>query len=63
MKNLRIQIDNTLHHRLKALCDHHGELSNLVRRAIRQYINSEEAKNDRNTKIPRGPTTRPKPSD
>ena len=44
MKFLRVQITDALHQRLKALCDHQGELSNIVRKAVREYVTKEEIK-------------------
>ena len=44
MKFLRVQISDHLHQRLKALCDHQGELSNIVRKAVREYVTKEEIK-------------------
>jgi len=42
MKNIRIQIDDTLHSRLTALCTHHGQLSHLIRQGIRLIVITKE---------------------
>lgn len=53
MKNLRIQLTDSLHQRLKNLCTHHGELSHLVRRAVRQLVTQmEEAKHGKAESLP-----------
>ena len=42
MKNIRIQIDDTLHSRLTTLCTHHGQLSHLIRQGIRLIVITKE---------------------
>ena len=43
VKFLRVQIQDKLHERLKALIDHHGDLSHHVRIAVREYVTRKEA--------------------
>lgn len=42
MKNIRFQLDDSTHKKLRDLCSHHGELSHLIRRGVELVIKQKE---------------------
>ena len=45
MKTITVQLEDTLHDRLKAICSHHGELSYFIRKGIRLVVELREQEN------------------
>lgn len=45
MKTITVQLEDTLHDRLKAICSHHGELSYFIRKGIRMIVELKEQEN------------------
>lgn len=57
MKNIRVELHDELYHRLRSLCDHHGEFSHFIRKAVTRFIIEEEQRRNQLNGTPTRPAS------